>query len=641
MLKKMRLYSFSEIIDQQLTPVSTVINCAKKYYAHIDGTKPIETLVEHIELVLEYSRKIVIKQKIEGVLDNLCFTVTSGKVELANYIKLLFIGAIAYHDLGKINPNFQVEKMRNKQFEKMPLSIGSQHSILSSFIFLHFFGQEINNNRLFSKDSKTLLFALIHLFCYPITKHHSSTLGNENSFSSDLFKELFHFLQSCSVSLPEVASQNLFAASEKWIRQLDQSKSFALFALLKLNFSLLTASDYYATNEFMADIKVDEFGLIDGNLRTKIRQNFKTYQPFNKDLFLRFEEYQDKPFEELQEKSKSNLNYLRQKLNAEVISTLRNNPNNPWYYIEAPTGAGKTNLSLACISELLQTDESLNKVFYVFPFTTLITQTFAGIQKSIGLDKNEMIQLHSKAGFHTREEIIDGEYGKEKKLHLDNLFVNYPICVTSHIRFFDILKGNQKESNYLLHRLCNSIVVIDELQTYNPKHWDKILFFIENYARLFNMRFIIMSATLPKIDVLSETAKGKFVNLTPNKKHYFTNNNFSGRIKFDFSLLDKNKPERANKEDYLKELSLILKNEADEYYAKYKHSRVLIEFITKNTASHFFRLLNESDHFIDFKILLLSGDILENRRKEIINDIKNEGNYLATPSVTKLYPSKV
>ena len=620
----MKLFSFSEIIDTQLTPVNTVITNAEKYYAHIDGTKSLETLVEHIDLVLEYARKIVIKQNIDKVIDKLCFSVISGNKEVANYIKLLFAAAIAYHDLGKINPNFQVEKMGNNQFEKLRLSIGSQHSVLSSFLYLHFFGQNINSNSSFSKESKILLFALIYLFCYPILKHHSSALGNETNFSSELFKELFQFLQSSNVSLPEVASQKLLTESVRWIRQLDESKSFALFALLKLNYSLLTASDYYATNEYMADIKVHDFGLIDDELRVKIRQNFRTKKFYNRDLFLRFKEIQNKPFNELQEKSEANLNCLRQKLNAEVISTLRENPDNPWYYIEAPTGAGKTNLSLACIAELLQTDKSLNKVFYVFPFTTLITQTFAGIRETIGLDKNEMIQLHSKAGFHTKEEITDGEYGKEKRLHLDNLFVNYPFCVTSHIRFFDILKGNNKESNYLLHRLCNSIVVIDELQTYNPKHWDKILYFIENYARLFNMRFIIMSATLPKIDALSETAKGKFVNLTPNKRLYFTNKNFSGRVEFDFSLLDKDKPDKDAKEEYLEELSLFLKKEADKYFKKHKHSRVLIEFITKNTASRFFRMLTESNDFADFKVLLLSGDILESIRKEIISDIKKE-----------------
>jgi len=620
----MKLFSFSEIIDTKLIPVNTVITNAEKYYAHIDGTKSIETLVEHIDLVLEYARKIVIKQNIDKVIDILCFSVTSGNKEVANYIKLLFAGAIAFHDLGKINPNFQSEKMGNYQFEKLRLSIGSQHSVLSSFLFLHYFGQDINNNSSFCKETKILLFAIIHLFCYPILKHHSSALGNETNFSSELFKELFQFLQNSSVSLPEVASQKLLTESERWIRQLDESKSFTLFALLKLNYSLLTASDYYATNEYMADIKVEDFGLIDDGLRTKIRQNFRTKKLYNKDLFLRFEDFQNKPFGELQEKSGANLNYLRQKLNVEVISTLRDTIDNSWYYIEAPTGAGKTNLSLACISELLEKDKSLNKVFYVFPFTTLITQTFSGIKETIGLDKNEMIQLHSKAGFHTKEEITDGEYGKEKKLHLDNLFVNYPFCVTSHIRFFDILKGNNKESNYLLHRLCNSIVVIDELQTYNPKHWDKILYFIENYARLFNMRFIIMSATLPKIDALSETAKGKFVNLTPNKRLYFINKNFSSRVEFDFSWLDKDKPDKDTKEEYLEELSSFMKKQADDYFKKFKHSRVLIEFITKNTASRFFRMLNESEDFSYFKILLLSGDILESKRKEIIRVIKKE-----------------
>jgi len=620
----MKLSSFSEIIEKRLTPIGSIITDAKIYFAHTHGTKSIETLVEHIDLVLKYFRKIVSNQGIDKTIDKLCFSVASGDYELANFIKLLFIGAVAYHDLGKINPNFQVEKMKNWEFEKLRLSIGSQHSVLSSFLYLHYFGLTINNNRSFSNKSKIQLFALIHLFCYPILKHHSTVLTNETNFSTELFKELFHFLQYCDILLPEIASQKLLTESEKWIMNLDKSMSFPIFALLKLNYSLLTASDYYATNEYMADIKVEDFGLINDGLRTKIRQNFRTKQPFNKNLFLRFGEYHDKSFEELHEKSKANLNYLRQKLNTEVISTLRKNPNNPWYYIEAPTGAGKTNLSLACITELLQTDKSLNKVFYVFPFTTLITQTFSGIQETIGLDKNEMIQLHSKAGFHAKEEITDGEYGREKKLHLDNLFVNYPVCVTSHIRFFDILKGNHKESNYLLHRLCNSIVVIDELQTYNPKHWDKILFFIENYARLFNMRFIIMSATLPKIDALSETAQGKFVNLTPNKKLYFTNKNFSGRVEFDFSWLDKVKPDKNAKKDYLEELSLFLKNQADDYFKKYKHSRVLIEFITKNTASRFFRMLMESSDFDDFKILLLSGDILESKRKEIIKVIKDE-----------------
>jgi CRISPR-associated endonuclease/helicase Cas3 len=617
----------NEIIDNSLKLFDII---GDKYLAHISENKENETLKEHSRLVANYLIKINDSQGIETLVEQIINKLTESlniqSSTSKHFYKSIFFDTIILHDLGKINPNFQVERMKNKAFQKQKLNQNYNHSFLGSYIFSNFYFEQILENNTLNEDEKPFLYFFVFLMSNTINCHHSSTLHYKQTFESVVLAESYCFLKDFKIFLQEDYSLSFYEYLEDIKKEIEMKHEvyFALFALLKLNYSLLTASDYYATNQYMADIKVDEFGLIDDDLRTKIRQNFKSLQPYNKDLFLHFQAYQNKPFDELQEKCKANLNYLRQKLNAEVISTLRNHPDNPWYYIEAPTGAGKTNLSLACISELLQKDKSLNKVFYVFPFTTLITQTFAGIQETIGLDKNEMIQLHSKAGFHTKEDIIDGEYGKEKKLHLDNLFVNYPVCITSHIRFFDILKGNQKESNYLLHRLCNSIIVIDELQTYNPKHWDKILFFIEKYALLFNMRFIIMSATLPKIDALSETANGKFVNLTPNKKHYFKNNNFSGRIEFDFSWLDKNKPERASKEDYLDELSHFLKKEADKYFAKYNHSRVLIEFITKNTASHFFRMLNESDDFNDFKILLLSGDILETRRKEIIKDIKDE-----------------
>jgi CRISPR-associated endonuclease/helicase Cas3 len=619
--------SINEIIKNSLRLLDIV---GDKYLAHTSEKKEDETLKKHSWLVGKYLVKIINSQRIEilmeQIINNLAESLKIKNPTTKHYCKSIFFDAIILHDLGKVNPNFQIDRMNNEAFQRQILNQKHNHSFLGSFIFSNFYFEQIFENDTINVDDKPFLYFFVFLMSNAISCHHSSKLDYRQEFETNILEESFRFLKNYRISIEEDYSLSFYENLKEIKEEVELKPAiyFTLFALLKLNYSLLTASDYYATNEYMADIRVDDFGLIDDELRTKIRQNFRTKKSYNSDLFRCFDEFKKKPFVELNEKSETNLNYLRQKLNAEVISTFRNNPNNPWYYIEAPTGAGKTNLSLACISELLNTDKSLNKVFYVFPFTTLITQTFSGIQETIGLEKNEMIQLHSKAGFHTKGEITDGEYGKEKKLHLDNLFVNYPFCVTSHIRFFDILKGNNKESNYLLHRLCNSIVVIDELQTYNPKHWDKILYFIENYARLFNMRFIIMSATLPKIDALSETAKGKFVNLTPNKRLYFTNKNFSGRVEFDFSWLDKDRPDKGSKDEYLEELSLFLKKQADDYFIKFKHSRVLIEFITKNTASRFFRMLNESNEFIDYEILLLSGDILETRRKKIIKDIKKE-----------------
>src|SRR5690606_11025383 len=130
-------------------------------------------------------------------------------------------------------------------------------------------------------------------------------------------------------------------------------------------------------------------------------------------------------FKDLQEICNKNLNNLRQKLTAEVVSNIRDNRDSHWYYIEAPTGAGKTNLSLACISELLEKDKTLNKIFYVFPYTTLITQTFREIKRSIGVTEHELIELHSKTGLHSKSvdaEDGDARYGDDRHFYLDHLF---------------------------------------------------------------------------------------------------------------------------------------------------------------------------------------------------------------------------
>lgn len=619
--------SFSEIVQNSFKLFDIIGN---EYLAHISEYKKNETLKDHSKLVADYLLKIVDCQGVEILIEQIIDKI-SKSLKLHNpitkqYCKLIFFNSIILHDLGKINPNFQDERMNNKAFKKRNLNQKHNHSFLGGFIFSNFYFEQIIENKLIEDGDKIFLYFFVLLMSNAVNCHHSSTLIFRREFEAGILEESYRFLESYRIMLGKDYSLSFYESIEDIKNEINTNSEtyFVLFALLKLNYSLLTACDYYATNEYMADIKVDDFGVIDEGLREKVSHNFKTLKSYNAELFARFDAFLDKPFNELQEPGKDNLNFLRQKLNAEVISTLRNHPDSPWYYIEAPTGAGKTNLSLACISELLQIDKSLNKVFYVFPFTTLITQTYEGIQETIGLNNDEMIQLHSKAGFHTKEEAADGEYGAEKKLHLDNLFVNYPFCVTSHVRFFDILKGNSKETNYLLHRLCNSIVVIDELQAYNPAHWDKLVFFIENYARYFNVRFIIMSATLPKIDVLRASLEGKFVHLIPNKSKYFSNKNFGGRVEFDFTLLEKEKPDKESKEEYLKELALFMKQEAEIYFDRNQHSRVLIEFITKNTASHFLRLLSESDDFTDFKLFILSGDILEPQRKFIIKAIKDE-----------------
>lgn len=634
----MKLFkSFKELLAKE-PRIENILANYKKYHAHTHKVRAYEKLHEHVHLVTNYATNLVETHDLDSVLDSMIQELVEkyGKVKkvetVGNFVKRLFVNALIYHDYGKVNENFQIEKMQDKGFFKPNTTnkIGSQHSILSAYIFLNVHLNELIEDKSLSKQARNLLAVSTFLFASPIIKHHSSFLGNQPSLEEEKVISLEQYLRLFKTELTSHVKKYL-KFSDKIFQMFPKMYStesddfFSFYALIKLNFSLLTASDYYATNDFMGDMPINEFGLIDDNFKKQLLENFKNNPkaPYNGELVKNTEYYNQLSFSELQERNNKNLNQLRQKMAAEALTVLNKNIDKRLFYLEAPTGGGKTNMSFACALKLLESDKRLNKVFYVFPFTTLITQTFKSIKETLQIDNDKVIQLHSKGGFHTseKEDNEDGLYGDKKLNYVNNLFINYPFTLLSHIKFFNILKSNGKDANYILHRMSNSIVVIDELQTYTPKHWDKIIFFLHHYAKHFNIRFIIMSATLPKIDKLSKEAKGKVQSLMPNKHQYFTNPNFKGRITFDFSLLGKSGRETIQ----LKGLSDVVYKELEKYASNNDgSSNGLIEFIIKKSASEFYQLIDTDLRFKNYQKFLISGTILEPRRQEIISAIKSK-----------------
>lgn len=641
--------SFREIsaFDEN-KPILSILKEREKYLAHTQKDKPKETIEEHLKLVVTYFLKLVDAHHLDGVVNNLILeslpSTFQNKIEIGNLVKDAFYKTILYHDFGKVNHKFQWDKNKmdnpRKDFKIVNHKVDSQHSIISAYIYLM---HELDNENLHLDDcEQTYMDALISALVYPILRHHSKFLnsvmdtdfqGNENCFSEYL--ELFDKKQPSNINL----LHGILTDFETTFEQFDKLKAniFPIYTLIKLNFSLITAPDYYATGEYMQDLKVEDFGLIEGEFRSRIIQNFKTTKSYNQELFEKTEVLKNIPFENLQSRSKDNLNLLRQKLGAEALINIQHFKMDNLFYLEAPTGSGKTNISQALAIKLLEENPELNKIFYVFPFTTLVTQTYEAIKETLGIHNEHIIQLHSKSGFHQQnEEGNDGNYGVNRLNFLNNHFVNYPITLLTHIKFFDILKGSNKDTNYIFHRLANSIVIIDELQSYNPKHWDKIIYFLCNNANLLNMKIILMSATLPKIDNLldaNSTLRNKVKHLisSGNKLQYFQNENFAGRVEFDFSILEKynwKKPKTEDeKKNYLAYLvqDVILKSEnyASSNIIKPKSVRTLIEFVTKKSASAFLGFLQENKSLKDYKIYLISGEILDPRRARIINAIKS------------------
>lgn len=636
--------SFSQI-SNQLSGISNFFNDKTEYLAHTHPTKELETLHEHIICVSKYFLRLIQLHGLEPIIDKCVNTVSFRSGHLGDFIKELFYLSMVFHDFGKTNPNFQRHRMNNSLFEEnSDIKIGYQHSFASAYFFVNYNVDKISRNS-FSNSERNFAYILTFLFSIPIIKHHSGYLSKDYTFSEEKINGIHYLTEMLNLDISKDRLRKLLdyesSGDERslWaafdiIMKKQELNLFSLFTLLKLNYSLLTASDYLATNEYMSDMQwqtEEDFGLITKELKKRLIFSFdnNNEKKYNGELVLNPNKFLSKSLNELEEKSFENLNLIRQKLGAEIVVNIEKYKDEKVFYIEAPTGGGKTNMSMLAIRKLLELQPEITKIFYVFPFTTLVTQTAAAIKGTFDLKDYEVTQVHSKASYQEKryvkeEEDADNIYGKEKRNQIDNLFVNYPFTLLTHIKLFDILKSNKKDTNYLLHRLANSIVVIDELQAYNPEHWDKIKYFIANYADLFNIRFIIMSATLPKIDriQLSNYKPKEFISLIPNAKMYLQNSNFAGRVTINTDLLSF-AIELSTLANLVFEKSKIF---AEKRTDKHRNSiYTIVEFIFKKSASEFYEIVSTMEKFFD-RIFVLSGTILEPRRRYIIEYLKDSEN---------------
>ncbi|MBN8650561.1 MAG: CRISPR-associated helicase Cas3' [Cytophagales bacterium] len=621
------MLSFDELIAKE--GVSTLLKTPERYLAHT----PDETLSKHMLLVTHYFRQLVNVHHLEPLIDRQLLKLCDQSDRLSEVAKALFWQTILYHDFGKVNENFQRKLDNTTQFpESKKNAIDSQHSILSAFIYLvHQLTQLAKLENQIGEKSGFLLTQWTFALSHNIIRHHSSRLDDFSkketftALSPELCTKLTSYLECYEKEVTPQIIKNLSLIGNKKLSF--EGLGFEWFSLIRLNFSLLTAADYYATSHYCNKWRhhYDSFGVIDSQHRDRHFLNLQITQPHNKALYQNQSALPSQPFEALSEKSNANLNKLRSCMAAEVIKNVRQHASHHLFYIEAPTGGGKTNMAFMATQELLQANPELNKVFYVFPFTTLVTQTQKSAIETLGLQSDEWIELHGRAAWKQKENIEnqkDGLYGAERLDDIHNQFVNYPYTFLSHAGFFDILKANDKSSIYLMHRLANSVVVIDEMQAYNPDLWDKMAYLLKEYAEVLNIRFVVMSATLPKIGSL---ANANFHSLLPDAiERFFTNPNFADRVSFSDELLKRKQPKPHEKQEYLEWLVEKVHQKSEAYRAAHGKVRTIVECIFKKSATSFAALAEAKFH--NYEIYVLSGTILEPKRKQIIQGLKSESN---------------
>ena len=642
------MITFVEIIPE-LEVLLPATAATPTYLGHTSQRANVkdETLTEHVRLVHKYFGHLAKAHGLEAVVDNLITTLLDSYglsperfTEVGAHIKKLFVAALAFHDFGKTNPNYQRQSLSNPEWpggeHPVPFYPAKGHSELGAFLYVHYFLPHAFGQP--EREVKSLLMQLTFGLSYSICQHHAkgqfelADYGKRKMqewYQPEWFNQVKYFIELYGFDptpLP-VNRWNKWTGTVLKLVEMANPAPYALHSLIKLNFSLLTASDYLATSDYMNQAPLDDFGVIGDALRQKIVDKAKSSVDYNAAIFAAAAD-PDFKLTFPTARTNDNLNLLRKEMAVEALRILDRYPDDRIYYLEAPTGGGKTNISMLVAARLLERDPSLNKLLYVFPFTTLATQTLGALKEVYGLEAHEVAEIHGKASYQSVKEErerteVDATYGSEREDHLRYLFFHFPVALVTHVRFFNWLTTHWKEPNYVYHRLAGSVITLDELQAYDPKHWAKLARYLDHLGRHFNCRFVIMSATLPKLDaLLPREVRGTFSfrELIPDAQRYLRNPNFAGRVQFEFDLLydDRGKRRTISLED----LSGHVREQAENYRrgTDQKGVFVIVEFIFKRSAARFQRRFAQDDYFDE--VHLLSGTILEPQRRLIINRLK-------------------
>ena len=346
-------------------------------------------------------------------------------------------------------------------------------------------------------------------------------------------------------------------------------------------------------------------------VKTKVSKSIRKYRDFKTGLTNKC------PFKE------NDINLLRSEIFLESEKNLLEGlkEKTDIFFLEAPTGSGKTNSSINLALKALEKDKSLNKLFYIFPFNTLVEQTKISLGEVFGDDKLKgKISIVNSITAMIERFKEDSKVDYEKTL-LARQFLHYPITLSTHVNLFNYLFGLNRDSVFPLTQLANSVVIIDEVQSYKNSIWTEIIIFLKKYSKLLNIKFIIMSATLPDLRELSNEKDG-FKILINNRKKYFESPLFKNRVIVDYSLLDK----ELNLEELLENIKSILKED---------NKKIVIEFIKKKSALEFYEILKNIEDELGKEVLLITGDDNRAERKRIINKVKgldNKGKKLKNPN---------
>lgn len=430
------------------------------YPAHIrkvDGKKYIQTVEEHCRGVAEIAAELLRDIGLE---------------------KTVYLAGMV-HDLGKFSENFKnyIEKAANGE----KVQRGSVNHTFAGVRFL----LEKHSYKQLSGFSDIVL----EILAYAVGAHHGLfdcvDDNNNNGFTKRIQKEGIDYLNAAQEFLKICCSkqdiEDLLKQSEKEflpifneIEKLADNAdakiqntqiTFYIGFLARLILSAIIEADRSDTAQFMngySEKTVKNISEIWINCIKNVEQKLST-MPL------------DKP-----------INKTRAQISA--LCAEAGNLESGIYRLNLPTGAGKTLTSLRyALHHALKHNKK--RIIFTMPLLSIIEQNAGIIHDYIG--NEELILEHHSNIVETDE---NDELDK-RELLVESWDV--PIIITTMVQLLNTLFAGKTANIRRMQALCNSIIVIDEVQTVPDKMLSLFNLALNFLAKICNTTIILCSATQP------------------------------------------------------------------------------------------------------------------------------------------------
>ncbi|MBI5217359.1 MAG: CRISPR-associated endonuclease Cas3'' [Bacteroidia bacterium] len=513
---------------------------------------------------------------------------THGVVEGVKQRTTLNIAELAaiFHDVGKLNPNFQ------RKLDKLKVGGYSNHAYLSAFGFLCYCTANQEAILKIFKNEKEWLGSILAI----IAHHHGDLPDFPMILKDEEYSRLLSFLNE-NPDLPvtefmrNFIQHNPFPVLNNPLKEYFRndlqykvtkviSHPLDFFLETQFAFASLIAADKSDASHYQNNDSIQIFCLHYHDKLNTYLKKLSSDTELNKIRTLMREEANKKIKEEL--------------LNGVKVFSLT-----------APTGSGKTMMLLSLAGEILKHQNNL-RIIYALPYLSITEQVDIVCYKVFDGLSDFIYRVDSKSENRNFEELqakLDKDPTVIKEI-LASQFAedtfDYPFIITTFVRLFETLASNRNATLLKLPNFSNTIFLIDEIQSLPPRLYGFFVALLDAFCKKFDSYALISTATMPNF-VLPQNNKH---NLSEFFNGYMSPPELLSLEYFNKQVFNRYHIERLPNPIELKELADTIKTE---------HGSVLVVLNTIQDTKDLFRELSERP--IDAELMLLNTHFTPNDRK--------------------------